>query len=98
MRNILLNFRCHELLQVGAPTFMELCNTLQREGGLQPTEQVGVVEQVAKFFFIVGQNIRNCAIQAFFAQCGETVSRHFHSVLNVVIQLEGMYMRQSDGQ
>ena len=40
-------------------TFLKLCNTLVEDGGIKPTKQIFVEEQVTSFLHIVGNNLRN---------------------------------------
>ena len=77
--------------------FLDLCDILQREGGLLPTLQVNVEEQVAKTLYILTHNVRNREIQFWFRRSGETTSRHFHRVLRSIIQIGEKYLKQLDG-
>ncbi|RDY07082.1 hypothetical protein CR513_08872, partial [Mucuna pruriens] len=57
-----------------------------------------VKEQAIKFLHIIGHNVKNRTISFFFHRFGETVSRHFHSVLHVIIALEGGFIIQPLGR
>ncbi|KAG6497403.1 hypothetical protein ZIOFF_045302 [Zingiber officinale] len=77
--------------------FVELCNLLVKEGGLRPTTRITVEEQVAKSLYLLGHNVTNRALDFFFYQSGETVSRHFHNVLRAIMELEDKFLNQPDG-
>lgn len=82
---------------MGPKAFLNLCTLLQDQGGLTHTQRAFVEEQVAKFLHIVGHNVRNRVISFFFRRFGETVSRHFHRVLDALIEVEGNFLKQPDG-
>ncbi|GLT30251.1 hypothetical protein SLA2020_050630 [Shorea laevis] len=65
--------------------FLQFCDILEREGGLQPTRRATIEEQVAKTLYILAKNAKNRSIQFWFRRSGETTSRHFHSVLRAII-------------
>ena len=79
---------------MGPEAFTNLCGILQEYGGMQPTKLVSIEEQVAKFLFILSHNVRNRAISFFFGRSGETISCHFHSVLQSIISLEERFLHQ----
>ncbi|CAL5385091.1 unnamed protein product [Camellia sinensis] len=64
---------------------------------LRDNPQSKVEEQVAKFLHIIGHNLRNCTIKFFYRRSGETVSRYFHQVLQAIISLEDIFLKQPDG-
>ena len=98
MRYLVGSERCCDIICIGPKAFVNLCGILQREGGLRPTQRATIEEQVAKFLYLIGHNVRNCATIFFFRRSGETVSRHFHSVLNSLLKLEQTYLKQNDGE
>ncbi|KAJ0051997.1 hypothetical protein Pint_03091 [Pistacia integerrima] len=67
------------------------------EGGLRSTQRATVEEQVAKFLWVIGQDTRHSACLLLFHRSGETVSRHFHQVLEAIIELEDKYLLQLNG-
>ncbi|XP_057416615.1 uncharacterized protein LOC130711133 [Lotus japonicus] len=97
MRQIVGNDRCRDIIRMGPQAFLSLCTILREQGGLRHTRRATKEEQVAKFLYIVGHNVRNRAMSFFFRRSGETVSRHFHRVLQAVIELEEVYLKQPDG-
>ncbi|KAF7801598.1 protein ALP1-like [Senna tora] len=60
---------------------------LDEIGGLKPTRNMLVDEQVAIFLHILSHHVKNRVIQFRFGWSGETVSRYFHTVLKTMIPL-----------
>ncbi|KAJ0045720.1 hypothetical protein Pint_05175 [Pistacia integerrima] len=85
------------LIRMGPATFVEFCGILATEWGLRSTQRATVEEQVAKFLWIIGQDTRHSASSLLFHRSGETVSRHFHKVLEAIIELEDKYLLQPNG-
>ena len=56
-----------------------------------------VEDKVAKFLHIVGHNIKNHIVSFFFYRSRETVSRHFHTVLHVILALGEEFIVQPSG-
>ncbi|GLT84750.1 hypothetical protein SLE2022_029650 [Rubroshorea leprosula] len=77
--------------------FLQFCDILEREGGLQLTRRATIEEQVAKTLYILAKNAKNRSIQFWFRRSGETTSQHFHSVLRAIIAIEEKFIKQSDG-
>lgn len=86
-----------KIIRISPKAFLDLCDILQREGGLLPTLRVSVEEQVAKTLYILTHNVRNREILFWFRRSGETTGRHFHCVLRSVIQIGAKYLKQPDG-
>ncbi len=70
-------------------TFGLLCELLRFQGRLKNDGLVSVEEQVCMFLHILAHHVKNCSIGSRFRRSGETISRHFNSVLNVVLRLHG---------
>ncbi|KAL5697334.1 hypothetical protein ACHQM5_030820 [Ranunculus cassubicifolius] len=77
---------CRAQLRMGIPTFNRLCCRL-KQLGLKKNRSVTVKEQVAMFLHTVGHDLRNRINVLEFFRSGETVSRYFHIVLNVVLKM-----------
>ncbi|KAG5524475.1 hypothetical protein RHGRI_031216 [Rhododendron griersonianum] len=77
---------CHDQLRVNRHTFMTLCHLLI-ENGLEPSRNVTVVEKVAIFLWILSHHTKNKRTILQFWRSGETISRHFNSVLIAVLRL-----------
>ena len=67
------------------------------EETFQDTQRATVEEQVAKFLHTLSHNVKTCTMSFFFCRSGETISRHFHNVLRLIIMLEDQFLRQLDG-
>ena len=96
MKQIVCTDRCRDLIQMGPRAFLRLCTILRDQGGLRHTRRATIEEQVAKFLYILGHNVRNRVISFFFRHSGETVSCHFHRVLDTLTELEEIYLKQPD--
>ena len=97
MREIIENKKCRDIIRMGPGAFLDLCDMLRKEGGLQPTQRATIEEQVAKFLYILSHGVKHREISFFFRRSGETINRHFHQVLRSVIQLEEKFLKQPDG-
>ena len=97
MREIIGNKKCRDIIRMGPGAFLDLCDMLRKEGGLQPTQRATIEEQVAKFLYILSHGVKHREISFFFRRSGETINRHFHQVLRSVIQLEEKFLKQPDG-
>ena len=73
-----------------------MCEILRRDGDLQDTQRATVEEQVGKFLHILAHNQMHRTM-SFFCRSRETISRHFHKVLRLIIMLEDQFLRQPDG-
>ncbi|GLT99855.1 hypothetical protein SLE2022_172670 [Rubroshorea leprosula] len=82
---------------MGPRAFLQFCDILEREGGLQPTRRATIEDQVAKTLYILAKNAKNRSIQFWFQRFGETTSRHFHCVLRAIIAVEEKFIKQPDG-
>ncbi|XP_047259984.1 uncharacterized protein LOC124892855 [Capsicum annuum] len=78
-------------------SFTGLCEILVRDGGLRPTVQVTVEEQVAKTLYLLAHNVTNRELSFIFRRSGESVSRHFHVVLRAILGLYEKFIKQPDG-
>ncbi|XP_039134153.1 uncharacterized protein LOC120271529 [Dioscorea cayenensis subsp. rotundata] len=76
--------------------FLGLCDMLVREGGLRPTLCASVEEQVAKTLYLLGHNVSHRELAFFFRRSRETIFRHFHNVLQAIVELEDKFLIQPD--
>ncbi|KAM3358028.1 hypothetical protein P3S68_020959 [Capsicum galapagoense] len=53
-------------------SFTGLCEILVRDGGLRPTVQITVEEQVAKTLYLLAHNVTNCELSFMFRRSGES--------------------------
>ena len=56
LRDLLTSGKCRELIRMSESTFKILCQKLESEGGLRPTQRMTIEEQVASFLHIVGND------------------------------------------
>ncbi|XP_058190739.1 uncharacterized protein LOC131307981 isoform X1 [Rhododendron vialii] len=80
---------CHNQLRVNRHTFMTLCHLLT-QNGLEPSRNVTVVEKVAIFLWILAHHTKNRRTILQFWRSGETISRHFNSILIAVLRLHNV--------
>jgi len=89
--------KCRDIIRMGPEAFMQLCLKLRGTSIVKDTIKSTVEEQVAKFLHIVGHNVKNRIVSFFFYRSGETVSRHFHSVLHAILALGEEFIVQPSG-
>ncbi|KAL5550719.1 hypothetical protein UlMin_000895 [Ulmus minor] len=83
------DIECVNQLRMDRKTFGLLCELLRLQGILKNDGVVSVEEQVCMFLHILAHHVKNHTIRSRFHRSGETISRHFNSVLNVVLRLHG---------
>ncbi|KAI3708695.1 hypothetical protein L2E82_38050 [Cichorium intybus] len=76
--------------------FTKLCVMLETFGGLKPTRNMDIDEQVAIFLHILAHNVKNRVIICRFRRSGETISRHFSRVCNAVIRLHSRLLKKPE--
>ncbi|KAJ9556389.1 LOW QUALITY PROTEIN: hypothetical protein OSB04_011003 [Centaurea solstitialis] len=79
--------RCYEDFRLNVPAFRKLCSDLVTHYGLKPTLHISVEESVGMFLFTLAHGCGKRLTQETFNHSGETVIRHFHTVLTVVLKL-----------
>ncbi|RZB70511.1 hypothetical protein D0Y65_035471 [Glycine soja] len=79
--------RCYEMFRMKKLVFLELCDILETKYNLKKTRNVNIYEQVGLFLYMLSlpSSIHN--YEERFQHSSETISRHFHSVLEVVCML-----------
>ncbi|XVF65854.1 hypothetical protein PTKIN_Ptkin09bG0284500 [Pterospermum kingtungense] len=83
-------------LRMSRAAFFKLCEMLQHIGGLKPTRNMDIDEQVAMFLHIIAHHVKNRVISHNFKRSGETISRHFHNVLDAMVHLQDRLLRKPD--
>ena len=58
LREIIGNKMCRDIICMGPGAFLDLCDMLRKEGGLQPTQLATIEEQVAKFLYILSHGVK----------------------------------------
>ncbi|KAL0386126.1 UNVERIFIED_CONTAM: hypothetical protein Sradi_3006900 [Sesamum radiatum] len=74
-------------LRMDRNAFGRLFYMLEHLGGVKPTKNVSVPEQVAMFLSVIAHHKRNCVVKHDFIWSGRTVSKHFHAVLHAVCEM-----------
>ena len=85
--------RCQEVFRMKREVFQYLCSELQTKGGLYSSKHIAIDEKLGMFLWTVARAASNRDVQERFQHSGETVSRHFHEVLNAVNVLVPEYIR-----
>ncbi|KAL0367094.1 UNVERIFIED_CONTAM: hypothetical protein Sradi_3599500 [Sesamum radiatum] len=67
--------------------FGRLCYMLEHSGGIKPTKNVFVLEQVAMLLSVIAHHKKNCVVKYDFIWSGRTISKHFHTVLHAVCKM-----------
>ncbi|KAL8471373.1 hypothetical protein ACS0TY_028868 [Phlomoides rotata] len=83
---------CRDQLRMDRAAFHELCFILQSVCGLKCSRIVNVSEKVAMFLSILAHHKKNRCVKFAFKRSGQTVSKHFHAVLNSVLRLHVMFL------
>ncbi|KAL8461001.1 hypothetical protein ACS0TY_032475 [Phlomoides rotata] len=83
---------CRDQLRMDRATFQKRCFILQSVCGLKSSSRVSVAEKVAMFLSILAHHTKNRCVKFAFKRSGQTVSKHFHAVLNSVLRLHAMFL------
>ncbi|KAL0359776.1 UNVERIFIED_CONTAM: hypothetical protein Sangu_0827000 [Sesamum angustifolium] len=68
--------------------FGRLCYMLEQSGGVKPTKNVFVPEQVVMFRSVLSHHKKNCFVKHDFIRSSHIVSKPFHGVLHVVCEMQ----------
>ncbi|KAL8460816.1 hypothetical protein ACS0TY_032355 [Phlomoides rotata] len=83
---------CRDQLRMDRSTFHKLCHLLQFTGGLSSSRNITVAEKVAMFFSVLAHHTKNRCVKFHFRRSGQTVSKHFHAVLDCVLGLHNTFL------
>ncbi|KAL8499692.1 hypothetical protein ACS0TY_019607 [Phlomoides rotata] len=83
---------CRDQLRMDRATFHKLCDMLQSFGGLKSSRRVTVTEKVAMFLSVLAHHTKNRCVKFQFKRSGQTVSKHFHTVLHCVLQMHSLLL------
>ena len=89
--------RSHNIIHMGPQAFIQSCQRIRQTGLVKDAYRSIVEEQLAKFLHIIGHNVKNQSVSFFFHRFGETVSRHFHNIMNAILVLEREFLNQPYG-
>jgi len=79
--------RCYENFRLRKSVFLDLSKDLTDKYGLKPTRGMSVYEELGMFLMICAHGAGNRLVQEIFQHSGETIHRHFHSVLKAIGKL-----------
>ncbi|TXG60628.1 hypothetical protein EZV62_015203 [Acer yangbiense] len=79
--------RCYTMFRMDKDVFFRLCNDLETNYGLRGSRRMSVIEILGIFLHILGHGVGNRLVQERFQHSGETVSRYFGQVLDVVCRM-----------
>ncbi|XP_052725419.1 protein ALP1-like [Vigna angularis] len=66
--------QCRDIIRMGPEAFINLCDRLRSTGLVKDVIRSTVEEQVARFLYIVGHNVKNRSVAFFFHRSGATPS------------------------
>ncbi|KAL8515455.1 hypothetical protein ACS0TY_014230 [Phlomoides rotata] len=78
---------CRDHIRMNSDCFNRLCHLLHNLGGLRPTRNVMISEQVVIFLTILSHHTKNRVVKHTFRRPGYTISKHFNNVLNILLRL-----------
>ncbi|XP_019263952.1 PREDICTED: uncharacterized protein LOC109241649 [Nicotiana attenuata] len=78
---------CYENFRLRKSVFVDLSNDLTEKYGLKPTRGMSIHEMLGMFLMTCAHGAGNRLIQEIFQHSGETIHRHFHSVLKAICEL-----------
>ncbi|KAL0458770.1 UNVERIFIED_CONTAM: hypothetical protein Slati_0504200 [Sesamum latifolium] len=90
----LSDVKCVDSLRMSRNAFGRLCQILENQGGLRVTRHLTVSEQVAIFLSVLAHHKKNCVVKYDFIPSGQTISKHFHSILRAVLRVQPMFLRR----
>ncbi|XP_043695185.1 protein ALP1-like [Telopea speciosissima] len=76
--------RFRRLFRISREHFTRLVRALKERSLIANTKNTMVEEQLSMAIFVMAHNVRNDVFQECFQHSGETVSRHFHNVLEAL--------------
>lgn len=76
--------RCYRMFRMDKCVFLQLCTDLENNYGLRGSRRMCVAEMLGMFVHILGHGIGNRLAQERFQHSGETVSRYFAKLLDIV--------------
>lgn len=85
------DIECVNQLRMDKRTFGLLCELLRINKSLKVDGIVSIEEQVCMFLHILAHHVNNRTIHSRFLHLGETISKYFNLVLNVVLRLKISY-------
>ncbi|KAK6147922.1 hypothetical protein DH2020_018834 [Rehmannia glutinosa] len=85
--------RCYQAFRLAKPVFLDLFHELTHKYDLHPTRGMSIFEEVGIFLMTCAHGVDNRLMQEILNHSGETISRHFHSVLKAISKLANDIIR-----
>ncbi|KAL8536645.1 hypothetical protein ACS0TY_012006 [Phlomoides rotata] len=76
-------------------SFQKICYLVRTFGGLKSSWNVSVEEKAAMFLSILSHHTKNRCVKFQFKRSGQTVSKHFHHVLNCILRMHSIFLVQA---
>ncbi|KAL8507904.1 hypothetical protein ACS0TY_018451 [Phlomoides rotata] len=83
---------CKDQLRMDRAAFHKLCGLVKTIGGLKSSRNISVEEKVAMFLTILSHHTKNRCVKFQFKRSDQTVSKHFHHVLNCILRLQYIFL------
>ncbi|KAK6136850.1 hypothetical protein DH2020_029405 [Rehmannia glutinosa] len=83
---------CLDNLRMTRGAFAKLCYLLKHVGGLRDSRYVSINEKAALYLSVLAHHKKNRIVRFDFKRSGQTISRHFHDVLNAVLRLHNLLL------
>ncbi|CAL8083459.1 unnamed protein product [Prunus armeniaca] len=90
--------RCHEQFKMEKHVFIKLVETLTGSYGLKEVGDIPLVEALSMFLIVLGHGFTNRMVQERFQHSGETVSKWFGIMLDVVCRMASDIISPQDAQ
>ena len=79
--------RCYRMFRTNKDVFYRLSNDLQTNYGLKGSRRMNATEILGMFLHMLGHGVKNRLAQERFQHSGETVSRYFGAMLDIVCKM-----------
>ena len=91
------NQLCYNMFRMKNEVFLNLCQVLQRDFGLQHSRNIRLEESMAICLLILDHGTCNQMVQEIFQHSGETISRHFEKMITLLgAPFAAAYIKPSD--
>ncbi|CAH9114652.1 unnamed protein product [Cuscuta epithymum] len=90
------DIECVDNIRMDRRAFYKLCNMVESIGLLWSTKNTSIEEMLASFLYILAHNTKNRVAKREFVRSGETISRHFNSVLLAILRLHEVLLKKPE--
>ncbi|XP_062089449.1 uncharacterized protein LOC133795983 [Humulus lupulus] len=88
--------RCYSMFRMEKDVFIKLCDELEANYGFKGSKRMCALEILGMFLFTLGHGAGNRLTQERFQHSGETVSRYFNKVLDVLCHMSVDVLKPPD--